>query len=282
MLLLSVLAHLCLVMGYFSFTDQKAIAGSAYGEGAHGIDVGLGEIGSYADMTNQLLADDAEPEKEPEQVIEPEVKPAKKVVVEPEPEIIEKTPVKDLDVDVKPQPKQPLIQDKVPPVTSAGDYELNQQKTAEKDSSTEAVENTEEENSKPIEQATAVKKEKQPASEASVRGTGSSSDKSTGGFKGSSKDYFSHLMAYLNKYKRYPVSAKKLKQQGVVHLQFTMNPSGNILAKSIKKSSGHQLLDDATLTMLTKASPLPAPPEQLKRERLTLVIPINFSLITNK
>jgi protein TonB len=120
----------------------------------------------------------------------------------------------------------------------------------------------------------------QPAA-AAQRATGTDSDRSAGGKTGDNKSYFAELMAWLNKHKSYPRDAKKEKQQGVVELQFTLQRDGSVTASSIKKSSGHALLDNAALAMLAAAAPLPALPESMDRQQITLVIPIEFSLITN-
>ena len=97
-----------------------------------------------------------------------------------------------------------------------------------------------------------------------------------------SSDYFLELMAWLNRYKEYPVDLKKKKKQGVVTVQFSINKQGEILDSGIIKSSGLADLDAAAIRMLKQANPLPGIPDSLGRDELTLAIPIEYSLITDK
>ncbi len=90
--------------------------------------------------------------------------------------------------------------------------------------------------------------------------------------------YYSLLMAHLNRKKRYPAEAKKARQQGVVTVRFTVERSGAVSASSIKRSSGSSLLDHATLDLMQRVSPLPPIPSAMERERLTISLPIDYSL----
>lgn len=281
MLTLSISFHLLIALIYFASANSTVKGGSSFGDGEEGIDIGLGQMGSYADMANQLLAADVPPKKTEE--IKTQQQPPKKELIPITEPVVEKlpTPVKPVKKVVKKKPKA-VVTKKPTTMAKSGDYQLKE-KTVQIEQPPEVVEKNESDE-KQIDEATAPIKEKIEqlvTSKASIKATGVARDKSNGGFKGSNRSYFSHLSAWLNKFKGYPIEAKKLKQEGVVQVQFTIGPLGNVLAKSIKKSSGSQLLDQYALTVLTLANPLPEPPERLKRERLTLVIPINFSLITN-
>jgi len=287
---LSIMFHLLVAVSYFAFANHQPTDGTT-GEGTNGIDVGLGQIGSYADMAKQLLAKDAlatTPQKKPEPIKPAPVKSVKKEQTKPVKPVVVKKVITKKIIKKKTVAVKQLTTKKLVPTTKKADYivtkKVAQQKVV-KPTPQEIKQQPPKKVSQPT-QPTAqetkqVAAKEQVATKASVRGTGIAMEQSTGGFKGSNKDYFSHLLAWLNKYKQYPIAAKKQKQQGVVQLQFTMDPTGNVLAQSIKKTSGHQLLDQSALDMLKLAQPLPQPPEKLKRARLTLVIPINFSLITN-
>ena len=116
---------------------------------------------------------------------------------------------------------------------------------------------------------------------AQQQATGSKSDQRTGGSKGDYKNYYSKLMAWLNRHKTYPKQAKKNKKQGVVTVRFTVARNGQLLTKKLEKSSGIEELDQAALAMLDKASPVPKIPKKFNKETLTVVIPIEYSLITH-
>ncbi|WP_144243983.1 energy transducer TonB [Sphingopyxis sp. MWB1] len=93
-------------------------------------------------------------------------------------------------------------------------------------------------------------------------------------------DYFSLLSGHLNRKKTYPSEAKKARQQGVVTVRFTVHSDGAISGASIKRSSGHALLDQATLDLLQRVAPLPRFPKSMNKDSVTLSLPIDYSLRT--
>jgi len=86
------------------------------------------------------------------------------------------------------------------------------------------------------------------------------------------------LVAWLEKYRRYPRVAQEQRQQGVVHLRFTIDREGKVLASEINKSSGFELLDEEALTLIQRAQPVPAPPPEVAGNRIEQLVPVSFSL----
>ncbi len=94
-------------------------------------------------------------------------------------------------------------------------------------------------------------------------------------------DYYALLAAHLNRKKHYPPEAKKARQQGIVTVRFTVHSDGRISATSIRRSSGHDLLDRATLDLMQRVAPLPEFPQSMNRDSVTISLPIAYSLRTS-
>jgi protein TonB len=244
-LCVALLLHVVLAVAFYD--AAPTVSSSAMGAGKAGLEIGLGLAGSYIDAIEQPA-----PEVETEEPAPPE-------------HTKDKTP------------KEPaLVAEAVQAVVEQDNTAATVVATSELE-----VEPPTPEKEVPAEPANIAPETAKPSA-ALQRATGTSADPSTGGKQGNSKDYFAELMAWLNQHKRYPREAKKEKQQGIVELQFTLLKDGTIIARSIKKGSEFALLDEAALNMLDNAAPLPPLPESMNREQITLVIPIEFSLITNQ
>lgn len=90
------------------------------------------------------------------------------------------------------------------------------------------------------------------------------------------KTYILELRKWLNQFKQYPLQAYQQRQEGVVIVGLVINQQGEILSHSIKRSSGHVVLDDEVDQMLQRAKKMPAFPADYPREQLELLIPIRF------
>jgi len=86
------------------------------------------------------------------------------------------------------------------------------------------------------------------------------------------------LLRHLNRYKRYPASARAKREQGIVHVRFTMDRRGNVVAASVEKPSLFATLDIEGVEMLARAQPLPAPPPEMKGDTIEMIVPVEFSL----
>lgn len=94
----------------------------------------------------------------------------------------------------------------------------------------------------------------------------------------SPQQWQSRILSVLNNAKRYPNEARSRREEGVPHLQFTIDRSGQVISSRIVRSSGYPALDQAAIDMVNRASPLPAPPESIPDNKVTLTVPVNFNL----
>ena len=101
-------------------------------------------------------------------------------------------------------------------------------------------------------------------------------DTSAGGLAGIEADYATILLAWLERHKKYPHAARTRRQEGVARLMIAIGRNGEVLEGRIEQSTGHPLLDRATLDMLARAEPLPPLPPAIAGERFDVVVPVHF------
>lgn len=102
----------------------------------------------------------------------------------------------------------------------------------------------------------------------------------SGNAKEQIKSYQALLMAHLAKFKKYPQEAIMQKQEGVVRIRVSIDESGNVLSKELKKSCPYTVLNDEVLSLFKRASPLPKPPKEMLKdgEKISFVMPIDYNI----
>lgn len=90
--------------------------------------------------------------------------------------------------------------------------------------------------------------------------------------------YYQQVLRQIAQQKRYPVAAKRARQQGLAEVSFEIGSDGHLLSARISQSSQNASLDAAALAAVTQASPFPPIPPELAQQRLSLTLPIEFSL----
>lgn len=285
---LSLIIHGAIASLYWKTETSEQFGATGLGEG--GIEIGLGMQGSYLEsepLAHKTPSESNEPpEPEPKNEIQETEEPESLVK---EPPVVIDTPSDVVDVATEPLPEvdsvttagpspntilsnaktvQPLSQNDRPTVDDVPDDESPAQKNAINPDGHDETE--------PLNDSS--------SNTAMNNATGIANNRPVGGKVGNAQTYLGHLMAWLNNYKQYPTKAKKHKQQGTVKLQFTLDRQGQILDYKIKESSGNPVLDAAAIDMLKTAAPLPAMPDDFypNRGQMPLVIPVEYSLITNR
>lgn len=261
---------------FFTFASTSTLDDSAKDNGKSGIEIDLGMLGDLGVAMADPVVQEVVTEKEPEPEVEPEVQP---------PEVVEPLPA-------EPEPiTEPVKLDPKPFVQKNDVLIKTQVKTPEVKKVKEKKKEIPEEKSKPIQPiqkktVSETKKsiEKPTSSSSTARDTkittGSDNTITAGGQKGAERSYFAELSAKLARYKRYPNSARRLNEEGIVVLFIVVDRYGNVIESNISQSSGYPKLDDAVLRMLKKASPLPAFPDEMEQSQLSINIPIDFKLNT--
>ncbi|EKG4139680.1 TPA: energy transducer TonB [Campylobacter jejuni] len=102
----------------------------------------------------------------------------------------------------------------------------------------------------------------------------------SGNAKEQVKSYQALLMAHLAKFKKYPQEAIMRKQEGVVRIRVSIDESGNVLSKELKKSCPYAALNDEVLSLFKRASPLPKPPKEMLKngDKISFVMPIDYNI----
>lgn len=102
----------------------------------------------------------------------------------------------------------------------------------------------------------------------------------SGNAKEQVKSYQALLMAHLTKFKKYPQEAIIQKQEGIVRIRVSIDESGNVLSKELKKSCPYAALNDEVLSLFKRASPLPKPPKEMLKNgnKISFVMPIDYNI----
>lgn len=93
--------------------------------------------------------------------------------------------------------------------------------------------------------------------------------------------YKNALWSSIAKHKNYPRIAKMRGWQGDVILELSLDGNGQLLKKSVIKSSGYDVLDEEALRMVEKAVPFAIPPTALRGNNFTIRVPVPFKLVSN-
>lgn len=259
---------LILHIGVFVAFVYKPSETTAKEIGLHGIDIALGPAGGIPapviEETNETPIDEeATEDEEIEELIE-----------EPEPEKIEEPIVE--QVKPEPVPEEKPVEVKKEPEVVIKKIPKVVKKVAPKPQVVKKP--------KPAKKIKHVPKKSASSGTMAVSGIKDKQERDNGdattggGVKGTTTSYVALLQSWLERHKKYPRRARRRGQEGVVLLYFKMDRQGNVLSYTIKQSSGYLQLDNEVEAMIKRAQPLPPIPEEMGKEELELIVPVQFQI----
>ena len=249
-------AHLLLVVGYMGLNPY-----GASGEGQGGIEIGLGMLG---DMGESLVTSDAAETMQLPVEQPPETQPPEPVQTEFQPPLADpETPQQVTEVAVQTNTVEEII-----PV-------VEQPQTTEPVNDAPAI------GPQTGVQAAAPSAGGSTGDDAITQrreGSGAEDSPGAGGSRGRQAAYAATLAAQINRYKHYPMAARRAREEGTVTLSLLVLRDGTVAESRISKSSGSDALDAAVLRMLERAQPLPAFPASMTEDEIRVDFPVSFSL----
>ncbi|MEM1275413.1 MAG: TonB family protein [Pseudomonadota bacterium] len=82
-------------------------------------------------------------------------------------------------------------------------------------------------------------------------------------------------------YKRYPATARAHRLGGKGSVFFALDQAGDIVAKSLHRSTGSALLDKEMLEMFDRIGQFPNPPDEIETFPIKIVVPIEYRPSSN-
>ena len=273
------------LLAYAWITHRKTTQETAIQPGIAGVTVSLASAGDLLDAmeaasqqtTYEETPDDASDEAHepldevPEEVVEGTIEEVLEVPVEAEPEPTPE-PVQQPIPEPKPKPEPEPRPAPKPVPTEQPQPEPNKVAPTPSpevvDTTADIQGQSEQVTDKPAEQS----------STAGANTQGQEQVVDTGGDPAAEANYYAQLSRYLAQHKRYPMAARRQRREGVAEVEFTINRQGQVLSSRIVRSSGHAMLDQEVLEMLTRATPMPSFPSSINQNQLVITLPVSFSL----
>ncbi len=90
--------------------------------------------------------------------------------------------------------------------------------------------------------------------------------------------YLLGLSKEFDKHKEYPATARRLKQEGSVRIQFTVAKDGSISGAVVAKACPYSSLNESALAAVQAVSRFKPIPEILEKNTWKMEIPIKYNL----
>jgi len=91
--------------------------------------------------------------------------------------------------------------------------------------------------------------------------------------------YLAKVRRTIEQHKKYPRTAKRMRQQGVVYVKFTISRNGKVHHIRLVKKCLHSKLNKAALKILKEIGAFAPIPKELKESTLSLTVPIRYKIL---
>lgn len=190
---------------------------------------------------------------EPVQEIVEEEEPVPDVVEAETPEVVVPKPVEKPKIVEKPKVEKPKVAEKP--------REKPKPKKAEK-----------------VEKADETRKAASPEinADSGPKVAANRNGESSGSPGVSSAKWNAKVQAHMERQSRFLKRKMGPRAKGLVQMNFTIDPAGNVLSVRIVSSSGNPELDQLMIETARRASPVPAPPPAIAKPRMTITSSFKF------
>lgn len=86
------------------------------------------------------------------------------------------------------------------------------------------------------------------------------------------------LFAWMDRHKQYPLLAQRRGLEGSGSIKVRIDREGRVLERTVDRSTGEAMLDQAALDMVRRANPFPALPAEYAGDGFEFVAPIQYRL----
>jgi protein TonB len=90
--------------------------------------------------------------------------------------------------------------------------------------------------------------------------------------------YAAEVARLLNAQKTYPEVARRMRQQGRVRLQFTLNRDGTVLAVAVLENSPHEILNEAARSLIERIHQFKPFPDDVKAAKMVFTVPLEYTM----
>ncbi len=117
-----------------------------------------------------------------------------------------------------------------------------------------------------------------PPAAKSVEARTAAAQTAAGRSDGAQATWQGKLLGHLQRHRRYPQQAQWHRQEGVVYVRFEVDRGGNVSGIRLGRSSGLPALDEEALATVKRASPVPAPADEVEGDPVEVMVPVEFFL----